>query len=66
MVREDVSLDVEIEEYEEAVPSLFEKFASTLRTTLMIGIGATDLTQEKVLKLWDGTIEFVGELAERG
>lgn len=66
MAREEVTLDVEIEEYEEAGPSLFEKVAGTVRSTMMIGIGAADLTQEKVVNLLGGTIKFVGELEERG
>lgn len=66
MAREDVTLDVEIEEYEESGKNLFEKVAGTVRTSVMVGIGAADLTQEKVLNLWGGTVEFVGDLAERG
>ena len=66
MAREDVTLDVEIEEYEEAGENLFEKVAGTVRTTVMVGIGAADLTQEKIVKLWNGSIGFVGDLAERG
>lgn len=66
MAREDVTLDVEIEEYEEAGENLFEKVAGTVRTTVMVGIGAADLTQEKIVKLWSGGIGFVGDLAERG
>lgn len=66
MAREDVTLDVEIEEYEEAGENLFEKVAGTVRTTVMVGIGAADLTQEKIVKLWNGGLGFVGDLAERG
>ena len=66
MAREEVMLDVEIEEYEEAGPSLFEKVAGTVRSSMMIGIGAADMTQEKILNLWGGTLKFIGELEERG
>ena len=66
MAREDVTLDVEIEEYEEAGENLFEKVAGTVRTTVMVGIGAADLTQEKIVKLWNGGIGFASDLAERG
>lgn len=62
----DVTVDVEIEEYEEVGPNLFQKVAGTVRTTMMVGIGAADLTQEKIVSLWGGTTNFVGELAERG
>ena len=66
MAREEVMLDVEIEEYEEAGPSLFEKVAGTVRSSMMIGIGAADMTQEKILNLWGGTLKFIGDLEERG
>ena len=66
MAREEVTLDVEIEELEEAVPNMFQKVAGTVRSTLMVGIGAVDFTQEKVVNLLDSTLEFVGELEERG
>jgi polyhydroxyalkanoate synthesis regulator phasin len=62
----DMDIEVEIEEYEAAGKSLFAKATGLVRTTLMVGIGAADLTQEKVLKLWDGTGKMVGDLAERG
>ena len=66
MAREEVTLDVEIEEYEEAGENLFEKVVGTVRTTVMVGIGAADLTQEKIVNLWSGSIGFVSDLAERG
>ncbi len=63
---DEVIVDVEIEEYEEAGPNLFQKVAGTVRTTMMVGIGAADLTQEKIVNLWGGTTDFVSALAERG
>ena len=66
MAREEVTLDVEIEELEEAGQNMFQKVAGTVRSTLMVGIGAVDLTQEKAKDILDSTLEFVGELEERG
>jgi len=66
MAREEVTLDVEIEELEEAKPSLFQKMAATVRSTMMVGLGAADMTQEKVANLWGSTRNLVGDLEKRG
>lgn len=66
MAREDVTLDVEIEEMEEAKPGLIHKAAGAVRATLMVGFGALDLTEEKVSNLWGNTRGFIGDLEERG
>lgn len=66
MAREDVTLDVEIEEYQEVKPTLFEKAAGTVRSGLMIGLGAADLTQQKAMDYLHRGVKFVGELEERG
>ncbi len=63
---DEVDLEVEIEEYEEAGESLFNKVAGTVRSTLMVGIGAADMTQEKVINAWKKSNELVADMAERG
>ena len=66
MAREDLTLDVEIEELEEAKQSLFSKAAGMVRTTMMVGFGALDLTEEKVSNIWGSAHGFVNDLEERG
>jgi polyhydroxyalkanoate synthesis regulator phasin len=66
MAREEITLDVEIEEMEEAKPRLFKKAASAVRSSMMVGMGAVDLTQEKVMDLWGKTLDWMGDLEERG
>jgi polyhydroxyalkanoate synthesis regulator phasin len=66
MAREEVTLDVEIEELEEAKAGLFKKAAGAVRSSMMVGMGAVDLTQEKVMNLWGKALEMVGELEDRG
>jgi poly(hydroxyalkanoate) granule-associated protein len=66
MTREDVTLDVEIEEYEEKTRNLFHKATEKVRSAVMIGIGAADLTQEKVAGYFHNGVKFVGDLEERG
>jgi poly(hydroxyalkanoate) granule-associated protein len=66
MAREEVTLDVEIEEIEEARPGMFKKAAGALRSSMMVGMGAFDLTQEKAMDLWGKTLELVDDLEGRG
>jgi polyhydroxyalkanoate synthesis regulator phasin len=66
MTREEVTLDVEIEELEEKKDGLFKKASQAMRSTMMVGMGAVDLTQEKVMGLWDNSRKFVDDLEGRG
>ena len=66
MTREDVTLDVEIEEYEEKAKNLFHKATEKVRSAFMIGIGAADLTQEKVAGYFHDGLKFASDLEERG
>ncbi|MFL7839955.1 MAG: phasin family protein [Candidatus Promineifilaceae bacterium] len=66
MPREEVTLDVEIEELEEAKAGLFKKAAGAVRSSMMVGMGTVDLTQEKVMDLWGKALKFIGDLEGRG
>ena len=66
MAREDLTLDVEIEELEEAKQSLFSKVAGVVRASMMVGFGALDMSEEKVSNLWGNAHGFVNDLEERG
>ncbi len=66
MTEREISLDIEIEEYQEAAKNLFQKVAGTMRTTLMVGIGAADVTRELLVNNWEAAGEKVNDLAERG
>jgi polyhydroxyalkanoate synthesis regulator phasin len=62
----EVVLDVEVEEYEMPAEGLFKKATGLVRSALMVGLGAADLTQEKVVGLWEKSNKMVVELEERG
>lgn len=62
----EVSLDVEIEEYEERGPSLVGKALDMARKAVMIGVGAADLAVEKMQESLHNVDKWSNDLAERG
>lgn len=62
----EVTLDVEIEEYDAPVRSLVGRAIDLTRKALMVGIGSVDLAVEKAQKGWKNTGTLVDDLAQRG
>ena len=62
----DVTLDVEIEEYDAPVRSLVGRAIDLTRKAMMVGIGSVDLAVEKAQAGWKNAGSFADDLAQRG
>ena len=62
----EITLDVEIEEYEAPVRGLISRAMDLTRKTVMVGVGSVDLALEKVQSGWKQAGNMADELAERG
>lgn len=62
----EVNLEVEIEEYEERGRSLVGRALEMGRKAVMIGVGALDLTVEKMQQGMQNADKWSNDLAERG
>lgn len=62
----EVTLDVEIEEYEARARSIVGKAMDMGRKAVLIGIGSLDFAVEKMQTGWQNAGSFADELAERG
>ncbi len=62
----DVSLEVEIEEYDAPVRSLVGRVLGMGRKAVMVGVGGFDLVVEKAQDGWKSVGTLTNDLAERG